>query len=137
MQWANPIRCLNESRACAEEFSLQTKTRLMSIRTITKIALMLAVAGSLALPASAQESVDPYTYMSRGKAYVRSGEYKKAISDFNKAIEIDPDNALFYRNRSGAINEALRTEGIHPVVRLEPLEAKIIIRAKGPIGKSR
>ena len=90
----------------------------MSIRTITKIALMLAVAGSLALPASAQESVDPYTYMSRGKAYVRSGEYKKAISDFNKAIEIDPDNALFYRNRSGAINEALRTEGIHPVVRL-------------------
>ena len=42
-----------------------------------------------------------------------------------------------FSTRRGAINEALRTEGIHPVVRLEPLEAKIIIRGKGPIGKSR
>ena len=42
-------------------------------------------------------------YGNRGRAYGRDkGQYNKAISDFNKAIEIDPKYAMAYNNRGAA-----------------------------------
>jgi tetratricopeptide (TPR) repeat protein len=38
-------------------------------------------------------------YNSRGITYVAKGQYDQAISDFNKAIEIDSRIAAFYFNR--------------------------------------
>ena len=32
------------------------------------------------------------SYLTRGKAYLALKEYKKAIEDFDRAIELDPDN---------------------------------------------
>jgi tetratricopeptide (TPR) repeat protein len=38
-------------------------------------------------------------YNNRGKAHHNSKEYKKAIADFTKAIELHPNNSIYYRNR--------------------------------------
>ena len=35
----------------------------------------------------------------RGISYERMGQYKEAIKDFTRVIEIDPDNANAYFNR--------------------------------------
>jgi len=51
---------------------------------------------SLALGASAEE------YNNRGLAYRRKGEYDQAISDFNKAVEINPKYAQSFFNRGVA-----------------------------------
>lgn len=39
------------------------------------------------------------SYNSRGNAYHNRGDYRKALNDYNKAIEIDPDYAHAYYNR--------------------------------------
>jgi len=41
-------------------------------------------------------------YNERGIAYVKKGQYDKAISEFNKAIEINPKDAVAYRGRGAA-----------------------------------
>jgi tetratricopeptide (TPR) repeat protein len=41
-------------------------------------------------------------YSNRGVAYSRKGQYEKGISDYNKAIEIDPRHAMAYSNRGYA-----------------------------------
>jgi len=38
-------------------------------------------------------------YLNRGIDYSQQGEYKKAVSDYNKAIEIDPGFVVAYLNR--------------------------------------
>ena len=48
------------------------------------------------IPSLPETSVD---YYNRGKAYASKGQYDQAISDFNKAIEIDPGFATAYNNR--------------------------------------
>lgn len=42
------------------------------------------------------------TYYNRGTAYSNKGEYDKAIKDYNKAIELNPDFAGAYNNRGFA-----------------------------------
>ena len=42
------------------------------------------------------------TYNNRGLAYARKGQYDKAISDFNKAIEINSKYIEAYSNRGVA-----------------------------------
>lgn len=39
-----------------------------------------------------------------GQAHMEKGLYDRAISDFNKAIEIDPKHAMAYNNRGNAYN---------------------------------
>jgi len=38
-------------------------------------------------------------YLNRGVDYSQKGEYKRAVSDYNKAIEIDPGFVVAYLNR--------------------------------------
>lgn len=45
---------------------------------------------------------DAEAYSNEGVAYERKGQYDLAISNYNKAIEIDPTIALFYFNRGVA-----------------------------------
>ena len=42
---------------------------------------------------------DAGLYATRGRAYYCRREYEKALSDFNRAIEMDPNNAIAYRGR--------------------------------------
>ena len=39
------------------------------------------------------------SYNNRGRAWFNKGEYDEAISDYNEAIQLDPDNAHPYNNR--------------------------------------
>ena len=39
---------------------------------------------------------DPLAYSLRGLEYGRAGDHERAIADFSKAIELEPDYAGFY-----------------------------------------
>ena len=43
--------------------------------------------------------LDAEAYFNRGLAYANRGQHDKAISDYNKAIEINPRYAMAYSNR--------------------------------------
>ena len=45
------------------------------------------------------KSRDVDFYFNRGFAYINKGQYDRAISDYTKAIEIDPKYASIYYNR--------------------------------------
>ena len=40
-----------------------------------------------------------YAYNNRGNVYSNLGEHHKAIDDYTKAIELDPQGAYAYKNR--------------------------------------
>jgi len=41
-------------------------------------------------------------YKGRGNDFLKAGDYEKAIKEYNKAITLDPENAVYYSNRSAA-----------------------------------
>ena len=43
-----------------------------------------------------EKQKDPKLYELRGNAWNKKKDYDKAIADFDKAIEINPDNAVLY-----------------------------------------
>ena len=45
---------------------------------------------------------DAKAYSTRGDAYLRKGEYDRAIADYNVAIKLDPENSELYVNRGCA-----------------------------------
>jgi tetratricopeptide (TPR) repeat protein len=49
--------------------------------------------------ATTQPPQDATAYYDRGVDYYRKGQYDKAISDFNRALEINPRYAEAYINR--------------------------------------
>ncbi len=60
------------------------------------VLLLLLAAGS----ATTQTDLnDPVAYNNRGNAYARKDQHDQAISDLNKALEINPRLALAYYNR--------------------------------------
>jgi tetratricopeptide (TPR) repeat protein len=48
---------------------------------------------------------DAWAYNNRGIAYARKGQYDQAISNFNKALEINPRDIKAYHNRGHAYAE--------------------------------
>jgi tetratricopeptide (TPR) repeat protein len=42
----------------------------------------------------------PFAFNNRGVAYKAKGDYERAIADFSKAIEIDPNYVTAYTNRA-------------------------------------
>lgn len=39
-------------------------------------------------------------YFNRGNVYISQGDYNRAIANYDRAIEIDPDSSLAYGNRA-------------------------------------
>ena len=50
-------------------------------------------------------SLNATAYINRGVAYADKHEYDRAITDYTKAIEIDPRDALAYFNRGNAYRD--------------------------------
>ena len=46
-----------------------------------------------------------FAYYNRGLAKQKIGDFNEAISDYTKAIEIDPDDADYYYNRGNSKKE--------------------------------
>ena len=44
-------------------------------------------------------------YNNRGAAYAVLGQYQLAIEDYDKAIQLDPEDAMAYYNRGVAYKE--------------------------------
>ena len=72
---------------------------------------------------------DAGAYNNRGNAYVRLGEHERAIKDYDKAIELNPDYAKAYYNRGLAYaeqqkyNEAIKD--YNKAIKLNPDYAEV------------
>ena len=49
---------------------------------------------------------DIEAYASRGLAYLRKGEIDRAVADYDRALSIDPDDAIARRWRADALGRA-------------------------------
>jgi Flp pilus assembly protein TadD len=74
------------------------------------------------------ESKNPKFYNNRGIAYGEKGQYDQAISDFNKAIEINPAYGKAYTNRGivyrlkGQYDRAI--SDFNKAIQINPLDAQ-------------
>ena len=68
--------------------------------------LDLKIAGCSALIQSGQESTATLSLAlnNRGRAYIEKGEHDNAIRDFDRSIEINPNDAVAFRARGRAFN---------------------------------
>ena len=66
------------------------------------VLLLLLAAGCTTVQT---ELNDALAYYNRGNAYHSKGQYDQAISDFNKALEINPRDVTAYNNRGSAYLE--------------------------------
>ena len=83
----------------ADEFhkdfkSIEALERIVGVPLPTDIALLLT--HQVLEPNSAD------TYITRGIAYGKNGEYDLAIADFSKAIELEPETLIAYKHRGVA-----------------------------------
>ncbi len=71
---------------------------------IKKLSKSMMVISIIIIPLlfSCATTKDAKFYNNRGNAYYSKGQYDQAISDFNKALEINPRYALAYNNRGVA-----------------------------------
>ncbi|MCK5486751.1 MAG: tetratricopeptide repeat protein, partial [Desulfobacterales bacterium] len=73
-------------------------------RIIFKIFLILTILAGCATTEEIKET-DSDELLNQGIALLEEGQYDKAISDYNKAIEINPKDAEAYYNRGYAYGE--------------------------------
>jgi len=76
---------------------------IMEYRTRIMIGALIIYLGGCATEKSVEKVAPPReaaeTYFNRGVDYSQKGEYKRAISDYNKAIEINAEFVVAYLNR--------------------------------------
>jgi tetratricopeptide (TPR) repeat protein len=64
---------------------------------IVAILFLLGCAGTAGIK---EIPIHAYDYLDRGFIYSQKGQYDKAISDYNKALEINPNYVEAYNNRA-------------------------------------
>ncbi len=73
-------------------------------------------------------------YFSRGKNYYRMKQYKKALNDFNKAVELDDEDADYYYWRSRTYSKLNKFNGslfnIERAYKLDPTDSRVKARFK-------
>ena len=73
-------------------------------------------------------------YNNRGAAYYYLGQYQRAIEDYDKAIQLDPDYATAYYNRGGSYSDLAQyqraIEGFDKAIQLDPDYAPLMISGK-------
>ena len=78
----------------------------MKLLTILQIALFTSISGLLTAPSTAEAARkssiagDPGGHTNRGVKYAKKKQYDKAIEEFTKAIEKQPEDPKNYRNRA-------------------------------------
>ncbi len=70
-------------------------------RKIIWLAASCVIAASLVLASCAQPQTAEQ-HNERGVALFEEGQYEQSITEFNKAIELDPEYAMAYNNRGNA-----------------------------------
>ncbi len=56
-------------------------------------------------PNPVSESMSAADYVTRGLAYYEQGQYEQAIADYDRAIDLNPDDARPYNNRGNAYSK--------------------------------
>ncbi len=82
---------------------------------------------------------DPVAYNNRGLAYAKKGQYDQAISDFTKALEINPRFTAAYYNRGSTYFEKGQYdkawEDVYKVqdlgLKIDPVFLKALRKASG------
>ena len=85
-------------------------TRFKSVIALLAAVMVVATAACASDPASnidaTQAAPDIATdHLNRGQTYLELGEYEKAIQEYDKAIQLDPNYALAYHHRGNAYRE--------------------------------
>jgi tetratricopeptide (TPR) repeat protein len=78
---------------------MKMKTRIQNKETFKRVLFWSSMVICLFLAGCKDKSIDHYN---RGVAHHDKGEYDLAISDYTKAIEINPKHAFAYNNRAVA-----------------------------------
>lgn len=72
---------------------------------------VLCIFLSISLLAGIANAQDAESYFSSGKAKARSGDFKGAVAEFNKAIELNPKDINYYLQRGMALGLTEDYEG--------------------------
>ena len=78
---------------------MNKKTIWLAVSCLIVVALLLA---SCAPAVTEQEHAAAVQHNERGIALALAGLYEQAVTEFNKAVELDPEYAMAYNNRGDA-----------------------------------
>lgn len=120
-----------------EEQLLQPSDYVESVKDKLSVGDFKGAIGDL--DAAIDSNASSYMYALRGEAYMQTGDYQKALDDFNSAIEVDGMNAVAFYDRAllnmrlenyetalNDINNALAAQSMKPsdVLTMRDLYAK-------------
>lgn len=74
------------------------------------LATLLVVAAIFLANGVAQANNDAEIYFNRGYNYHSSGQYELAIQNYNKAIQLNPNNSVYYKRRAYSYFELKKYE---------------------------
>lgn len=92
----------NDASECSQSTDNDRAIRACTSRIQTLKSLQRGVVTGLIAGGYFGDRAIADAYNKRGAAFARKGEYALAISDYNNAMSLDPNNALYYFNRGSA-----------------------------------